>query len=389
MNRRAFLMTSLAAAPALCLKARGAAAPQAQIQRVWLSHREGTPERLTISCQTAAPAAVAVKAGREGAEATARDEGGTLHHLDVPFVDDGSPFRYELTVEGQPPVRGVLRPSPKDVWRVAVVGDWGYAPAANLAALRRDQSHLLVTVGDNVPCQHTLNGVGVKDGTRAYAALIDSQPELFRSTPFLPVLGNHDHEIRPRGAKPSAEPVYDVEATAFRSFFALPAPGWHWRFDHPRFGARLLALDLHHTSDFGTTWQTGHDFGPESEQLRWFDAQTAAGGARHVVALQNERNATMRSLKGWGPLFARCSAVLTGFGYFAERAEPAGGVPFFNTSLGGRGAKYADSASKFLAGEDSYLLLSFKERGPMKVELKSLDGRVLDTTEWPSRKETP
>lgn len=358
-----------------------AASADAQVQRVWLSYRSGTPDRLTISCETASSCAVVVKAG----DATARDDGGTLHHLDVPFADDGAPFNYEVIADGRDPVRGELRPSPKEVWRVAVVGDWGYSPKAGFEALRRDQPHLLVTVGDNVPSQHALNGVGVKDGARAYDALIDSQPELFRSTPFMPVLGNHDHEIRPRGAKPPADPVYDIDATAFRRFFALPEPEWNWRFEHARFGVRLLALDLHHTSDFGTTWQTGHDFGPGSEQIKWFDAQTAKAGARHVIALQNERSATMRAKPGWGPLFARCSAVLTGFGYFAERAEPAGGVPFFNTSLGGKGAKYPDPATKFFASEDSYLLLSFTGRGPMKVEIKSLDGRVLDTTEWPAK----
>jgi hypothetical protein len=60
-------------------------------------------------------------------------------------------------------------------------------------------------------------------------------------------------------------------------------------------------------------------------------------------------------------------------------------VPFFNTSLGGKGAKHADPAAKYFASEDSYMLLSFTERSPMKVEIKSLDGHVPDTTEWPAK----
>lgn len=315
-----------------------------------------------------------------------KDAGGTLHHVEFPFVDEGAPLHYEVSVEGHPPVKGELRPAPTTAWRVAVVADWGYAKKPDFTALRRDQPHVLVTAGDNVASQHQFNGVGVKDGTKAYATLIDSQPELFRSTPFLPALGNHDHEVRPRGPKPPAEAVYDIEATAFRKFFALPEPEWNWRFDYPKFGARLLALDLHHISDFGTTWQTGHDFAAGSEQQRWYDEQSAAAGARHLVTIQNERNSTMRSKAGWGALFARSRALITGFGYFAERAEPAGTPPYFNTSLGGKGADYRDPASKFFAQEDNYLLLTFPaDGGPLVVEVKTLDGRVLDRTEWPAK----
>lgn len=360
-------------------------AAQAQVERVWLAQRE--VGKLVVCAETTTAAPVTVKTSRADAEpAIARDQGGTLHHVEVSFADDGAPLRYEVSVEGHPPVRGESRPAPTSVWRVAVVADWGYANQPDFTALRRDLPHLLVTAGDNVPSQHQRNGVGVLDGTRAYAALIDSQPELFRSTPFLPALGNHDHEIRPRGPVPPAEPVYELEATAFRRFFALPEPGWCWRFDHPRFGARLLALDLHHTSDFGTTWQTGHDFAPGSEQMRWFAEHSAAPGARTLVTLQNERNATMRAKPGWGELFARSTAVITGFGYFAERAEPAHAPPYFNTSLGGQGAKYPDPASKFFASKDNYVLLTFPaDGGPLVVELKALDGRVLDRTEWPAK----
>ena len=54
--------------------------------------------------------------------------------------------------------------------------------------------------------------------------------------------------------QPPAEPVYDVGATAFRTFFALPGDGWKWHFDVPAFGVRFVALDLNHIQDRGTTW---------------------------------------------------------------------------------------------------------------------------------------
>ena len=80
------------------------------------------------------------------------------------------------------------------------------------------------------------------------------------------------------------------------------------------------------------------------------------------------------------------SAVFTGFGYFAERAE-FNGLPYFNTCLKGDGANYKDSNSKFFAQQDNYLLLTFTAGSPtMKVQFKSLQGEVLDTREIMKRK---
>lgn len=58
-----------------------------------------------------------------------------------------------------------------------------------------------------------------------------------------------------------------------------------------------------------------------------------------------------------------------------------------NTSLNGRGNQYPDSQSKFLAGEDSYVLLTVKRGGLMTVRIRSLDGNVLDRREFERRTE--
>jgi hypothetical protein len=89
-----------------------------------------------------------------------------------------------------------------------------------------------------------LCGEGVTDCTKPYSQLIAKYPALFRSTPFMPAPGNHDREIRPRGSNPPAEPVYDIDATAFRKFFELLDDEWNWHFDIPEFGVRFAALDL-------------------------------------------------------------------------------------------------------------------------------------------------
>ncbi|MGZ0175018.1 MAG: metallophosphoesterase, partial [Planctomycetales bacterium] len=142
---------------------------------------------------------------------------------------------------------------PTDVLRVAVAADWQGLP--DLSVIIKDDVHLLLTAGDNISNTHQLCGAGNKECVKPYARLIDRYPELFRSTPFMPVLGNHDKEIRPRGSKPPDEPVYDIDATAFRRFFELPDDEWKWYFDVPGFDVRFAALDLNHISDFGTTWQ--------------------------------------------------------------------------------------------------------------------------------------
>jgi hypothetical protein len=67
-----------------------------------------------------------------------------------------------------------------------------------------------------------------------------------------------------------------------------------------------------------------------------------------------------------------------------------GGFPSYNTSLQGRGDRYPDPKSEFLAGEDNYLLLTFdREAKAMTAELKGLDGRVLDRQSYRGRSTGP
>jgi hypothetical protein len=50
--------------------------------------------------------------------------------------------------------------------------------------------------------------------------------------------------------------------------------------------------------------------------------------------------------------------------------------------LSGKGNQYSDPKSEFLAGEDSYILLTVERGGKMAVEIKSLEGKVLDRKEY-------
>lgn len=359
-----------------------------QIERIWLTHGESSPDSIVVNWTSARPGDSVVEFGPTSAlgKVVRVDESATLHHVQIPLAGEAARWHYRVRSGDQVSEPASFKAYPQDELRVAVVADWQGKP--DLSALVKDDPHLLLTAGDNVANLHGACGIGVADCTKPYEALIDRYPELFRSTPFLPALGNHDREIRPRGSEPPAEPVYDVEATAFRRFFALPGDEWKWRFDLPAFGLRFVALDLNHISDFGTTWQTCHDFRERSEQLLWYRRlMEAESPPPFVVTLYNERNASVRSQAGgaWGEAIRRGTIAVTGFGYFAERAE-VDGFACYNTSLSGKGAKYPDPQSKFFASEDGYLLLTAKKEPPaLTVEIKSLAGETLDKKEYVPR----
>ena len=379
----AFAMTvnaSLRAAEPVALQPRG----DSHVTRVWLSQASLDARRVTISWEspTAEDSIIELSATSEPRRRVTRidrDEKTKHHAVAVtPPVEHG-PWFYRVggTEKLSPWIKA--RGVDAEEFRAVVVGDIGYAKRPWAAAVMAADPHLVLTAGDNVAQLHAGGKPAVPDDVSAFQRLIDQAPELFEAVPFLPVLGNHDREIRPRGPKPPAEPVYDVTATAFRKYFALPGNEWYWHHDVPAFGVRFVAVDLNHTQDFGTTWQTCHDYGPESEQLLWYRDTMAKSTQPYVVTIYNEKHSAVRGLaKGaWWSYVLKSSAVITGFGYFAERSEHEG-VPCFNTSLSGKGDKYPDPKSAVLKSEDSFLLLTFRKDGPARAELRSLDGEGMD-----------
>lgn len=88
----------------------------------------------------------------------------------------------------------------------------------------------------------------------------------------------------------------------------------------------------------------------------------------------------MRNIENceWMKLFQKGTAVITGYGYYSERAE-VNGFPYFNTSLK-TGDKYPDKFSKVLYA-NGYILFTFKiER--LKIEMKSINGKIIDRSLW-------
>jgi hypothetical protein len=358
----------------------------APIERLWLTHATNDPSRIVINWETDTPADSVVEYGTSPAltRRLSSNDPVTLHHVEIPLEQRDVLYHYRVRSGDDASAIATFKGYPGKELRIAIVGDWGYAMGKEVSAIARDDVHLLLTAGDNVASLHEKG----KEGTKAFSALIDANRDLFRSTPLMPILGNHDREISPRGPKPPAHAVYDIEAKAYREFFALPGDEWKWHFDLPGFDLRLIALDLNHIQDFGTTWQTCHAWQSDSAQFKWFKETMAASTNGFVLTLMNEKQTQVQGLtKGaWHESFRKSSALITGFGYFADRAELTGGIPYFNTCLKGDGDLYKDPQSKFHAREDNYLLLTLTAGAQtMKIQFKNLRGEVLDTREIPRR----
>ena len=358
----------------------------AQAERLWLTHQSTDPSRIVVNWETAKPTGSVVNYGLTAKyDRVATAEGtSTRHHVEITIPEKDVVWHYSVGSGADASPDATFKGYPTKELRVAIVGDWGFAKGKDLSALRKDDVHLLLTVGDNVASLHEKG----REGTKAFSALIDANRELFRSTPFMPILGNHDREVTGRGPKPPAHAVYDVEATAYREFFALPGDEWKWHFDLTDFDLRLIALDLNHIQDFGTTWQTCHAWQADSPQFKWFSETMATTKSGFVLTLMNEKQTQVQGLtKGaWHEHFRKGSALITGFGYFADRAELTGGLPYFNTCLKGDGDLYKDPQSQFHIREDNYLLLTLTAgAATMKLQFKNLNGEVLDSTELSKR----
>lgn len=362
------------------------AAPGESITRIWLTHAENAPASLTVNWETPALGPSRVDFGDSGelGGTVESAEPVTLHHVAIPFPPAGALHYRVQSGDAQSAVHTV-KSYGGDTLRIAVAADWQDTPP--LDALRADDPHLLVSCGDLIHGLIRFDTPGDVHFTDPFSRFIDQYSALFATTPFMPLLGNHDRQLFPRLLKPPPAPIYDLEATAFRSFFPLPAPGWNWYFDVPAFGLRLIALDLSHTPDAGTTWQSCQPFDADSAQFAWYRDRMAASDQPFVLTLYNEWHHLVNKHAdgGWMPLIQQGSAAISGFGLFAERAE-YGGLPCFNTALQTGEVFGNGTHTKFHKKAPSYLLITlFRDGSPMTVAIKDLQGAVLDRTEWPAR----
>ena len=376
----------------LCVWVGAATIAHAQVEAVWLTSQCGTPERTVVSWKSARPGPSVVAYGADAtcASAATADETGVVHHVEIPTPVRGGTVFYRAETGAQKSETLSFQTCPESGVRVAVVGDWGYANRPDLTGLKADRPHVLVTAGDNVGHIVSKSRPGDKANIEPFVGLVRSEQALFAATLFMPTLGNHDKQVGERGKlrpAPGAA-VYDVDAAAYLQMFALPAPGWRWAFSVPQADALFLSLDIEHVSDLGTGWQTCHDYRAGSDQYRWYDEQTSRTRAAYVVTLLNERSSCRALEKGaWGRMFERGTLAITGFGYFAERAVETNGFSYYNTCVAKPGDTYRDAKSAVFESCANYMLLTFGgEKDGLTVELKRMDGTVIDRQSYARRK---
>jgi hypothetical protein len=228
---------------------------------------------------------------------------------------------------------------------------------------------------------------GDPQATKSHSTLIDTQAEIFKTTPFMPSLGNLDRKIRPNGLS-MEKPGYDIEATGYRKFFALPGKEWLWAFDLPDFDLRFISVDMSHTGDFGKPNQACHAFDKSSEQFKWYEETMNATRAGFVITLYGETNGTVRrhAEGGWKRVIEKGTLGISGECYHAERTV-VDGCTYYNSSVRGNGTFGIDPKAAFLDKAASYQLITLdRDAGTMTVALKALvDGRVLDQQTFKKR----
>ncbi|MDD2600036.1 MAG: metallophosphoesterase [Kiritimatiellae bacterium] len=358
---------------------------QAQIEAVWLTHRSATPEKTVVSWKSMQAGASTVLYGADTTCGQTASIAGdrVLHHVEIDTPQSGTTVFYRVETGEQKSETRSFQTCPEDGVRVAIIGDWGYAGKPDLTALKADKPHMLMTAGDNVPHVTNPKQAGDKTYIQPFLELLKSEADLFAATPFMPIIGNHDKQVGPRvNKRPGASSeTYDIDATAYLSVFALPGVGWRWAFTIPQVDVTFLALDMHHLSDFGTTFQTCHDFHHDSEQFKWYDEQTSKTTSGFVVTLLNASSQCRNLEQGaWHEMFSRGTVSITGFGYYAERAVEENGFPYYNTCVAKPGDVYRDPKAVICERASSYMLLTFdRAKKQMTVDLKRLDGSVIDT----------
>ena len=372
--KSSFLLTHVLASLLFVLPATG------EVKRIWLTHQSPDPSKIVVSWQTAEPGPSVVEYGTSPAlgQAVSVDGSRTLHHVEIPLAEKDVVYHYKVKTGSQESGVSSFKGYPTKELRIAVVANLRADSKIDLSALKKDDVHLLLSSGDTA-MQYQFCEENQPECLESHGTLVDTQAEIFRTTPFLPTLGNLDRKIRPKSDGPE-KPAYEIPATAYRNFFALPGKEWIWTFAIPDFDLQLVSVDMNHTGDFGTPDQSCHPFGADSEQIAWYRETMEATKAGQVITLFGETGSRVRSHAGgeWKRLIAKGTMAISGEAYHAERTVVEG-LPYHNTSVRGNGSFGIDPDHDFRDTAGGYLLITVDQAtGAMKVAVKNLEGAVLD-----------
>lgn len=370
----------------LCLSISSAAL--AKVERIWMTHQSPDSSKVVISWETSSPGDSVVEFGTSPqlGESVRMEGSRTLHHVEIPLAEKDSVYHYRVKSGDQVSETNTFKGYPSKLLRIAVVANIRADAKLNFAAIKKDDPHLLISAGDTA-MQYQFATEADKEATKSHSTAIDTQSDLFKSTPLMVSLGNLDRKIRPNGLSMD-EPGYDIAATGYRKFFALPGKEWIWAWDIPDFDLRLISVDMSHTGDFGKPNQACNPFDKDSEQFKWFEQTMNATTAGFVVSMYGETGGTVRrhAEGGWKRVLERGTLAISGECYHAERTE-VDGMTYYNSSVRGNGTFGHDPAAAFSDKAASYQLLTLdRESGTLKSDLKALDdGRVLDSKTFTKR----
>lgn len=360
----------------------------ATVERIWMTHQSPDNSQIVISWETTNPGDSVVEFGTSPrlGETAKVDGSRILHHVEIPIPQKDVVYHYRVKSGDQVSEINTFKGYPSKLLRIAVVANIRADAKLNFTAVKKDDPHLLISAGDTA-MQYQFATQADKEATKSHSTAIDTQADLFNSTPLMVSLGNLDRKIRPNGLS-MEEPGYDIAATGYRKFFALPGKEWIWAWDIPDFDLRLISVDMSHTGDFGKPNQACNAFDKDSEQFKWFEETMNATEASFVVTLFGETGGTVRrhAEGGWKRFIGKGTIAISGECYHAERTD-ADGMTYYNSSVRGNGTFGHDPLAAFTDKAASYQLLTLdREAETMRSELKALDdGRVLDSKTFTKR----
>lgn len=352
-----------------------------KITTIWLTFQRNKPSKIVINwkSENKGNSIVQFYIGNGKWREIKKDNNVLLHHVEIPFKKKDVMYYYRVITNNGASDTLAFKgfPSKNKDFRVAVIGNIGPGKPVfpNLTYLKKDNPHLLVTVGDNIHNLYDFCGAGNKTCVKPYVKLIKGYPKLFQSTPFLPTLGNHDHQIRKETKNP-VKAVYDTSATAYRRFFNLPGDEWKWFLNIHNLNVTFISLDTGHINDYGTKLEATHNFHIGSPELKWYHRVVDKNLGKFIITLHNASNRRLRREDNgvWGSLFNKGRGiVISGNGYYYG-IQKLHGVTYLNTSLNA-GRVYSPDYN-IVGSIRNYILLTFTGKKLM-IQFKKLNGTII------------
>lgn len=286
-----------------------------------------------------------------------------MHCKDLRGLRPGAPFRYRVPISTMTFTAKAL-PGAGAPLRFAVFGDMGSGKPAQYrvsALLNRLDPDLVVVTGD-VVYERGADRDYDRKFFRPYAAILPRRP-------FFPALGNHDYGDYDDAAR--GERAYEA---GYRAVFERPK---YYSFDAGP--AHFVVLD----TNAAYRTRAAAPVGPDSEQVRWLEADLAGNRRKWVFAVMHVPlystlwihgdNSALR--EALAPLFEKyhVAAVFAGHDHIYQRTKSRNGVVYIIAGTGGGTLNWGLTKPAWLEDEDeSYGLVLGDLRGG-KLRLRFLD----------------